>query len=144
MALREWKGDMEADYIYTAGVAGERFFRELQGNGRILGAYCPRCDVIHLPPRTYCEDCFSRLEEWVEVPNKGRVETFTIARVDRQGQPLAVPEVWLLVKFPGIRGGLIHRTNLPPGAVRIGMEVEAVLKDHREGGLQDISHFKAI
>jgi hypothetical protein len=135
---------MEADYLYTTGLAGERFFRELKENGRLVGTYCPRCDVLLLPPKVFCEVCFSSLDQWEEIPNKGRVVSFTVAHTDRQGEPLLHPEVWLMVGFPGVRGGLIHRTNLPVDAVVIGMEVQAVYTEERRGSLADIKYFKAI
>ncbi len=70
--IRHWPGDMEADYIYTLGVAGERFFKEIKENVRIMGAKCSCCDVVFVPPRVYCEKCFTRLDKWIDVGTKGR------------------------------------------------------------------------
>ncbi len=142
--IREWRGDMEADYLYTLGLAGERFFREIRDSGRLMGTYCPDCDALYLPPRVYCEDCLHALVEWEEVPNKGRVAAVAVAHVGPDGKHLARPQVWALVKFPGVRGGLIHRLNLPPEAAAIGTEVEVVLEEHRTGSPRDIRHFKAM
>lgn len=141
-----WEGDMEASYLYTAGVTGERFFREIQTNGRLMGTYCPTCDVTYLPPRLYCEDCFTEMTEWEEVLNKGRVEAFTVVHVDDRGQRLAAPFVVALVRFPGAKGGLVHRVDLPPEEVKLGMEVSTVFRPRaqRQGTLGDILHFKAI
>ena len=48
--LRHWLGDMEADYVYTLGVAGEKFFKEIKENERIMGGICPRCNKVITVP----------------------------------------------------------------------------------------------
>lgn len=143
---RRRKGNMEALYVYTAGVAGDRFFREIRDNERLMGTYCPECDVTYLPPRLYCETCFSELNEWEEIPNKGRVDALTVAYVDEKGEKLARPKVLAMVRFPGATGGLIHTVDLPVDDVHRGMEVEVVYlpRGLRQGSLLDILHFKAI
>ncbi len=144
--VKRWRGDMEAFYIYTAGVAGERFLRELRNNERLMGTYCPRCDVTYLPPRIYCEVCFTELSEWEEVPNKGVIDAFTVAYVNDKGEKLPQPLVWALVRYPGVRGGLLHFVNLPAEEVYEGMEVEAVFKRRgdREASITDILYLKPI
>lgn len=144
--VRRWRGDMEAYYIYTAGVAGDRFLREIRDNGRLMGTYCPRCDVTYLPPRIYCETCFSELNEWEEVPNKGVIDAITVAYVNDKGERLPEPLVWALVRFPGARGGLLHFVSLPEEEVREGMEVEVVYKrtGRREAAITDILYFKPV
>ncbi|MCJ2555089.1 MAG: Zn-ribbon domain-containing OB-fold protein [Candidatus Thermoplasmatota archaeon] len=143
---RRWEGDMEALYVYTAGVAGDRFFREIRDNERLMGTYCPECDVTYLPPRLYCETCFSELNEWEEIPNKGRVDAITVAYVDEKGERLTRPKVLAMVRFPGATGGLIHVVDLPEEDVYRGMEVEVVFlpRGLRKGSFLDILHFKAI
>lgn len=142
-SARHWIGDMEADYMYTLGVAGERFFKELEENGRIMGAKCKCCDVVYVPPRMYCERCFAKLEEWVEVGNRGEVHTFTTAMLDIDGSKLEKPVIYALIKFEGAHGGLIHKIG-ETDRVCIGMKVEAVLKpqSERKASINDIEYFK--
>jgi hypothetical protein len=141
-SARHWLGDMEADYIYTLGVAGERFFNELK-RGKITGAKCRRCGVVYVPPRMYCERCFEKLEEWVEVGKKGVVHTFTIATIDLDGKELDKPVIYALIKFNGVHGGIIHEIG-ETDTVFIGMKVEAVLKPprQRKASINDIAYFK--
>jgi hypothetical protein len=141
-SARHWLGDMEADYIYTLGVAGERFFKELK-KGKIMGAKCRRCGVVYVPPRMYCERCFEKLEEWVELGKKGVVYTFTIATVDVDGKELEKPVIYALIKFNGVHGGIIHKIG-ETDTVFIGMKVEAVLKSprQRKASINDIAYFK--
>lgn len=143
--IRHWLGDMEADYIYTLGVAGERFFREIKENGRIMGAKCSRCNIVYVPARMYCEKCFAKLREWVDVGKKGVVHTFTVATVDVDGKKLQKPVIYALVKFEGAYGGLIHKIGeTKPEKVKIGMKVEAVFKPSldRKASINDIKYFK--
>ena len=55
-----WRGDMQADYLYTNGAAGDRFFTNLKKKGTFLACKCPECNKVFLPPRMYCEDCTSK------------------------------------------------------------------------------------
>ncbi len=140
---RHWIGHMEADYLYTLGIAGERFFKEIKENGRIMGAKCPKCGLIFVPPRLYCEKCFAKFEEWVDVGKKGEVYTYTIVTVDIEGKKLEKPEIYALIRFEGTQGGLIHKIGETNKAY-IGMKVEALLKppNERKASINDIAYFK--
>jgi len=143
LKIRHWHGDMEANYVYTLGVAGERFFKEIKQKGRIMGAKCPKCGIVHLPPRMYCERCFEKLEEWVDVGKEGIIHTFTIATIDIEGNKLPKPTIYALIKFDGVHGGLIHKIG-ETDTVCIGMKVRAVLKPpkKRKTSINDIEYFK--
>lgn len=140
---RHWEGDVEADYIYTSGVAAERFFVELRDHGRILASTCSACGATYLPPRLFCERCFAETRDTVEVQEDARVAAFTVARIDERGEPLAEPIVWALLTFSGIEGGFVHRLSVPPGEARIGMQVRPVLAAPaaRKGTIGDIESF---
>jgi uncharacterized OB-fold protein len=141
---RHWEGNLEADYIYTSGVAGERFFVALRDEGRILASRCTACGSDYLPPRMFCEDCFTELKEFVDVPKSGRVAAVTVAHLDRSGAKLARPEAWAFVTFDGIRGGLVHRLLVPLERARVGARVRARLKprEARHGTIADIDGFE--
>lgn len=145
---RHWLGDMEPDHFhYTAGVAGERFFAALKDRGTIVGARCPRCEITYVPPRIYCELCFAELAEGeiVEVGTRGRVRSFTVARLDKASSPLSRPEIFALVGFGPGTTALLHRLGeAEPEQVGIGLQVEAVLKPQaeREGRITDIRYFR--
>jgi uncharacterized OB-fold protein len=136
---------METDYIYTLGLAGERFFTEIKENGRILGAKCKCCGYVFLPPRLYCERCFEKVTEWVNLGTKGTVYTFTVAYVDIKGAKLKEPTVYALIKFNGAEGGIVHKLGeIEPHEARIGIPVEAIFKPQpeRTGHITDIKYFK--
>lgn len=143
---RVWYGDMPIESRYTAGLAGERFLRALK-EGEIMGAKCPECELIYLPPRIFCPHCFSPLEEWVEVGNQGAVETYTVLNVDLDGNPLQEPQIVALVNIDGTYGGLLHFLGeVELDELYIGLPVEAVFKakKEREGSILDIEYFRPL
>ena len=142
-----WRGDIPITSRYTAGIAGEKFFREIRDNARILGTRCQACGLTYVPATMFCERCFAKLDEWVEVKSRGTVFTYTVLHRDLDGQPLDPPVILAYVKLDGSDGGLVHylgETN--PQAVHIGMAVEAVFKDaaEREGSILDIAYFRPV
>jgi len=142
-----WEGEIPITSRYTAGLAGERFFREIKDNGRFLGTRCPECGLTYVPPRLYCEQCFAHLEEWVEVPSTGRVHTFTVVHFDLDGNPLPDPRVIAFIRLDSTDGGLVHYLGeVEPDQVCIGMCVEAVFKEkaERKGGILDIAYFRPV
>ncbi len=141
---RAWEGTMEADYIYTSGLAGERFFVALRDEGRLLAARCTACGLDYLPPRIFCEACFAELTEFVPVPPEGRVASLTVAHLDRTGSQALPPEVWAFVTFKGVRGGLLHRLLAPPDTARPGARVRVRLRprEARTGTIGDIEGFE--
>lgn len=142
-----WRGDMPIRGRYTAGIAGERFFRELKDHGRFVGTHCANCDLIYVPATMFCERCFDELHEWVEVPNRGTVFTYTVLHRDLDENPMDPPAILAYVKIDGTDGGLVHFLgDIDPESVYIGMEVEAVFKDppDREGSILDVIHFRPV
>ena len=142
-AFRSWRGDVEADYVYTTGVAGERFFAELRDTGRMLAARCDRCERTYLPPRMYCENCLGPLADWAPVEGPATVEAVTITHVDAHGNPLPAPEVWAVLRWRGIAGGLVHRLAVAPERAKPGLKVRPVIRSAgaRVGNITDILHF---
>jgi uncharacterized OB-fold protein len=142
-----WTGEIPLDYIYTYGRAGEAYFRNLKDKGMFLGAHCQRCDITYVPPRSYCEKCFDRLEDhYRQVGTKGSVHTFTVMYRNLDESSKKEPVIMVMVKLDGTDGGVIHYLEgTPPREVCIGMRVKAVLKPKKErtGAITDIKHFKA-
>ena len=146
-ALRHWKGDMEADYIYTTGIAGDKFFKEIKESAKIKGTKCKNCKIVYVPPRMYCEQCFEKLDEWLDVSDKGTVHTYTICNMDLDGSKMDKPVIMAVIKLDGIHGGIIHRLGeVNPEDVKIGMKVQAIFKnrEEREGSILDIKYFKPV
>ncbi len=142
-----WKGDIPIRSRYTAGVAGERFFREIKDNARFMGTRCDACDLVYVPAVMFCERCFSQLDEWLEVPSQGTVFTYTVLHRDLDDKPLVPPAILAYVKLYGTDGGLVHYLGeVDPEEVEIGMEVEAVFKEpaERQGTILDVAYFRPV
>src|SRR2546423_13401786 len=112
--FRHWEGNMEADYIYTSGVAGEKFFVTLRDEGRLLASRCTACGLDYLPARLFCEDCFAELTESVEVPGEGRVTAVSLAHVDRTRAPPSKPQGRAFVTVRRICRGVGPPPPAPP------------------------------
>jgi uncharacterized OB-fold protein len=138
------KGEIPIESRYTYGLAGERFFREILDNARLLGTRCNDCDYTYVPPTIYCERCFAKLEDWVEVGPEGTVESFTVLLEALDGTPLDEPEIMALVQLDDADSVLVHRLGeLSLDDLAIGMRVQAVFKakNKRVGSILDIEHF---
>ena len=140
-----WRGDLPITSRYSAGIAGERFFRAIKDDAKFLGTRCEACDLVYVPATMFCERCFAELDEWVEVPSTGHVFSYTLLFRDLDDQPLDDPLLLAYVKLDGCDGGLVHYIGeTEKNLVYIGMEVEAVFKDsaEREGSILDVAYFR--
>jgi hypothetical protein len=142
-----WRGNMQADYLYPSGIAGDKLFKHIMKNDTFLAAKCPKCNKTYFPPRLYCEDCFSEIpnKEWFEIPATGKIKLYTIATIDTYGNKLENPKVIGMInidKTDGLFLGVIKTDNLDENLQ--GKQVEAVFKskNKRDGTLKDILYFK--
>jgi uncharacterized OB-fold protein len=56
-------------------------FHKYIGQGRLMAGKCRKCGKTLLPPRPLCDSCLSGEFDWVEIPPKGRLLTYTIIHV---------------------------------------------------------------
>lgn len=144
-----WRGDMQADYMYTNGVAGDRFFRHLMEKDTFLATKCKKCGKVLFPARLYCEDCFQETSEsdWLEVSATGTVRVFTVATINAHGKKMEEPKIIALIdidKTDGALLGIIKTKDLKRDFC--GVKVKAVFrpKEKREGTLKDILYFEEV
>jgi len=89
---------------------------------KLVGGKCRKCGKIHLPPRPLCDNCFSEDFDWVEIPEKGRLLTYTVIHVaPPQFQKMAPYAVGIVelengLKIPGI-------IRVPQEQIKIGMSL---------------------
>ncbi len=143
----QWTDNIPTKYLYSYGIAGEHFFREIKNNGRLMAAKCKNCKLAYLPPRLYCEECFERLEAWTPVKPEGEINSFTIAHISIDGKRLQEPKILALIRFDGVKGGMIHWFgNLGRRKVVIGMRVQPKFKPKpkRTGSMTDIEYFEPV
>lgn len=141
-----WRGDMQADYLYPSGLAGNKLFEHIMKNDSFLASKCPKCRKTYFPPRLYCEDCFCDITEdkWIEVPAIGTIKLHTTVTIDTYGKKLDEPRVIGMINIDNTDGsllGVIKTDNI--GEELLGKQVKAVFqtKNKREGTLKDILYF---
>ncbi len=144
-----WRGNMQADYFYPSGAAGDKFFKHLKQMDTFLATKCSKCNKVLFPPRLYCEDCYQEItdDDWAEVPAAGTVRLFTVVMLDAHGEKLANPEVIALIdidKTDGAMLGVVKTADINKDLS--GIKVKAILKpqETREGTIKDILYWEEI
>jgi hypothetical protein len=138
-------GEINIPYKWSAGLAGSRFFEELRDQKKIMGTKCSRCGRVMVPPRIFCEECFVDANEWVEVSNQGTLITFGDSYLSTDGKLLEKPWMLGIIRLDGSDGGLVHYIGeATPEELKIGMKMEAVFKEEREGNILDIKYFRPV
>jgi|UniRef100_A0A7C3YS36 uncharacterized OB-fold protein len=146
VCLTYWKAD--ARYAWDCGIAIGKYLAGLK-EGKILGVKCEKCGRIMVPPRIFCEECFRTIDEWVELADTGRVNTFSLCYITWDMKRLVEPEIPAVIEIDGASSGcgIMHLLGeVKPEEVKIGMRVKAVWKEEkeREGAITDIKYFKPI
>lgn len=150
--VTEWHP--KAEYEFDAGVAIGQFLHGLK-DGKLMGRKCNECGRIVIPPRMFCELCFRRNDEWVELLNTGRVNTFSVSFVNWDASRRTVPQVPAVIDIDGTNPsmGILHLLGEAGETldevmrrIKIGMQVEAVWKpaEQREGAITDILYFRPV
>jgi uncharacterized protein len=142
---KPWYGELPVESLYTAGIAGEKFFRSIQEKGVFLGSKCNKCNMVYVPPKIYCERCFEKLDDYVEVAECGSLESFTCVHIGLDGKRLPEPMIVGLINLDGASTSIVHiLEETTVEELCMGMRVCAVFKpkNKREGAITDILYFK--
>jgi uncharacterized OB-fold protein len=140
-------GKWEIPYHYAAGKTSSRFFIELRDNKKLLGIKCSKCGRVMMPPRGFCERCFVKADEWVEVGPHGTIEAFTITMEKWAGNP-DPPFAVAYVKLDGADSAMLNYvtglkfSDLEETAksLKIGTRVKAIFKEKRSGKVTDFEY----
>jgi len=142
-----YHGQINIPNTYSAGAVGSRFLIELRDNKRIMGTRCPKCNLVYVPARSVCRDCFGQLSEWVEVSNKGTLLSHAIARQPTPVQPVPPPIIYGIIQLDGADTGIVHMLGeVDPTQLKVGMRVKAVFKTKKQrvASILDIKYFKPL
>jgi len=149
----QWTPRLE--YGWDTGAAIGRFLDGLR-DGKIYGVRCRVCGRIVTPPRAFCELDFKPMDEWVELPDTGTINTFSICYVTWDMKPLRVPQIPAVVEIDGTEppAGFLHLIGgLRESSVEaireqiaVGTPVRAVWRKpkDRQGAITDIVHFAPV
>ena len=105
-----------------------KFYENLK-EGRFTTTRCKVCGHVAYPPRVICPECYSEDLEWIDLPTKGKVLTFT---EEVRGVPLGFEppliHAWIdLGEGSPIRKILSRVINCPAGKLKEGDEVKLVV-----------------
>jgi len=142
-----YHGKIHIPNTYSAGAVGSRFLIELRDNERIMGTRCPACNLVYVPARSVCKDCFGQLSEWVEMSPHGTLLTYTVAYEPNPVQPSPIPVAYGIVQLDGADTGFVHMLGeIDAEQLKAGMKVEAVfkVKEERQASILDIKYFKPM
>lgn len=146
----EQKYGLRLDYDHAFGPYYGTLFDGIATSRRIQGVRCPSCKCVLVPPREYCDTCFCRTEEWVDVEDTGTIKAFSIIYLEFVGQTREPPYVYAEIVLDGAATRLIHSVGgidveEAKERLRTGMKVKAVWKDAEPtGSLEDIEYFEPV
>ena len=129
------------DYTRSLGPVLSQFMTALAGR-RILGSRGAD-GRVHAPPFEYDPVTFAPPAELVEVGPGGTVTSWTWVRAPLEGQPLAHPFAWALVRLDGADTAMLHAVDAgSPAAMRTGLRVRARWAASPAGHIRDIACFE--
>ena len=140
----------EIEYAWSTGVAITAFLKGLK-NGVILGVSCDDCNRTVCPPRMFCEECFSPMNIYVELPDTGTINTFSLAFINTDASRRDKAEIPAVIDIDGTSispSGFLHLIdeNTPHDIIKIGAKIKAVWKPEAEriGDITDIRYFQLM
>lgn len=140
--------DPKASYHWDSGITIGRYLEGLK-NGHLTGVECDHCKRKVIPPRYNCEVCFKPMSRFVELPDTGTINTFSITYINWDRSAVEKPNLPAVIEIDGTTPsvGIMHILGeVDPKEIKIGMKVKAVWKpeNEREGSILDIKYFKPL
>ena len=125
-----------ADLIHLTPDVWTEPFWAAAAEHRLVVPRCTRCGTFRFPPSAFCWRCQAQAVEWVERSGRGTIYSYTIV-----WHPVlpdladSVPFAPVVVELPAtdhvrVVGALTDATTAAP---RVGLEVELVWRDVRDG-----------
>ena len=140
-----YESRIKVPYTWSVGETGSRFLIGLRDHKKIFGTKCSKCDMVYLPPRKNCGQCFLENLEWVELGSQGTLITYTMVRYESSAMPMKPPFAYGIILLDGASTGMVHFLGeVDPEEIKPGMRVEAVFKEERIGDILDIRYFRPV
>ena len=132
--------EIEFDYTRSLGPVLSRFMTALAG--RILGARGAD-GRVYAPPFEYDPVSSEPPGELIEVGPEGTVVSWSWMPEPLEGQPLAEPFAWALIRLDGADTAMLHAVDAGPApAMRTGLRVRPRWSASRVGSIRDIACFE--
>jgi uncharacterized protein len=131
------------DYTRSLGPTLSRFMAGL-ADRRILGSRSAD-GRVHAPLFEYDPMTFDPPDELVPVGPEGTVTTWSWAPQPLEGQPLAYPFAWALIRLDGADTAMLHAVDAGSAeAMQTGMRVRPRWAESRTGNIHDIVCFEPV
>jgi uncharacterized protein len=131
------------DYTRSLGPTLGQFMAALAGH-RILGSRAAD-GRVHAPPFEYDPVTLAPPAELVPVGPEGSVVSWSWAPRPLEGQPLAHPFAWALIRLDGADTAMLHAVDAGSAeAMRTGMRVRPRWSSPAAGGIRDIACFEPV
>jgi hypothetical protein len=133
--------EIEFDYTRPLGPVLSQFMTGLKDR-RILGARGAD-GRVHAPPFEYDPVSAAPPGELTEVGPEGTVVSWSWRPEPLEGQPLAGPFAWALIRLDGADTAMLHAVSVRSAAVmRTGLRVRARWAASRVGSIRDLACFE--
>lgn len=101
---------------------------------RLVGSICNKCGKRYYPKRAICRVCGSRDLSDIQLPERGKLVTYTIIRVPPEKYKRYAPYVVGVVELEDGTRIMAQITDVELENVKIGMELEVTLRKLYEYG----------
>lgn len=140
----------DIDFSLNIGETNKRFFDAMKEK-KILGTRCSESGELYVPPQSVCLQSYTEPDEWVEVEQRGVVESYTVCFFEFEGMP-EPPYITAAIRVADSAITLLHfvdgiEYDEPEdliGSIGKGTEVEPVWVDDPEGHILDIKYWQPI
>ena len=133
--------EIQFDYTRSLGPVLSQFMTALAG-ARILGARGAD-GRVHAPPFEYDPVSSEPPRELIEVGPEGIVVSWSWMPEPLEGQPLAEPFAWALIRLDGAATAMLHAVDAgSAAAMRTGLRVRPRWAPTRTGSIRDIACFE--
>lgn len=93
---------------------------------KLMGTACKKCGERYFPPRLECR-CGSKEVEWVDLPRKGKLLSYTFVTFAPESMAKHVPYIVGVAELDGGPRILAHLIGVAPGSLKVGMPVQVVI-----------------
>ncbi|MCB1327272.1 MAG: long-chain-fatty-acid--CoA ligase [Leptospiraceae bacterium] len=140
-------GTVSLPYRWTYGAGLAKFYSGLKYEAKFYATRCAKSGSVQLPPKSYDAVAFEPADEWIELPNRGVLESFTTVYMEFPGQPMKPPYTYGYIKIEGANTHIYHLIEeIAEADLHVGLKLEAVWKERaeRRGDLYDIRYFRPL
>ncbi len=126
-------------YHHSYGLIS-KFFKGLLEK-KLYGTRCPSCGLTFCPPRAHCWNpgCKLKETEWVELPLRGEVFTFSVMAFSATPFLKTLPFILAYVRVEGCCTTITTRLlDINPWDVYPGLKVKLHFVDEPKGDMMDI------